>query len=72
MPSGDADGGPSRPQVSGASRTRPAVATPEIRFREDLGVAFARVADELHRQYLIGFAPLELDGKVHDIEVRVT
>lgn len=44
----------------------------EIRFGEDLGAAFARVADELHSQYLIGFAPPTRDGKVHDIDVRVT
>jgi len=44
----------------------------EIRFGQDLGAAFARVADELHGQYLIGFAPPERDGKRHDIEVRVT
>ncbi len=28
----------------------------EIRFGQDLGAAFAQVADELHSQYLIGFA----------------
>jgi Ca-activated chloride channel family protein len=44
----------------------------EIRFGQDLGAAFARVADELHGQYLIGFAPPKRDGKVHDIEVRVS
>ena len=44
----------------------------EIRFGQDLGAAFARVADELHSQYLIGFAPPERDGKVHDIDVRVS
>ena len=44
----------------------------EIRPSEDLGVAFARVADELHSQYLVGFAPPKRDGKVHDIEVRIT
>jgi len=44
----------------------------EIRPADDLGAAFARVADELHRQYLIGFAPPKRDGKVHDLEVRVT
>jgi Ca-activated chloride channel family protein len=44
----------------------------EIRFGEDLGAAFARVADELHSQYLIGFEPAKRDGKVHDIDVRVT
>jgi len=44
----------------------------EIRVAHDLGAAFARVADELHSQYLIGFAPPKRDGKVHDIDVRVT
>ena len=44
----------------------------EIRFGQDLGAAFAQVADELHGQYLIGFAPPKRDGKVHDIDVRVT
>ena len=44
----------------------------EIRFGEDLGAAFARVTDELHRQYLLGFALPKRDGKVHDIEVRVS
>jgi Ca-activated chloride channel family protein len=44
----------------------------EIRYGEDLGAAFARVADELHSQYLIGFAPPKRDGKVHDVEVRVS
>jgi Ca-activated chloride channel family protein len=44
----------------------------EIRFGQDLGAAFARVADELHSQYLIGFAPPKRDGKVHDIDLRVS
>ena len=43
----------------------------EIRFGEDLGAAFAQVADELHSQYLLGFLPARRDGKVHDIEVKV-
>ena len=43
----------------------------EIRFGQDLGAAFAAVADELHSQYLLGFAPPKRDGKAHDIEVRV-
>ena len=42
----------------------------EIRFGQDLGAAFAAVADELHSQYLLGFTPPKRDGKVHDIEVR--
>ena len=44
----------------------------EIRPRDDLGAAFARVADELHSQYVLGFAPPERDGKSHKIEVRVS
>jgi len=44
----------------------------EIRFGQDLGAAFTRVADELHGQYLLGFAPPKRDGKVHDLDVRVT
>ena len=44
----------------------------EIRPSDDLAEAFARVADELHGQYLLGFAPPKRDGKVHDVEVRVT
>jgi Ca-activated chloride channel family protein len=43
----------------------------EIRFGQDLGAAFEKVADELHGQYLIGFAPPKRDGKVHDLSVRV-
>jgi len=44
----------------------------EIRYGEDLGAAFAKVADELHSQYLLGYAPPKRDGKVHDIDVRVS
>lgn len=43
----------------------------EIRPSDDLAEAFARVADELHGQYLIGFAPPKRDGKVHHLDVRV-
>ena len=38
---------------------------------EALGETFARVADELHRQYLLGFTPVNLDGKLHTLEVRM-
>ena len=44
----------------------------EIRFGDDLGAAFAQVADELHQQYLLGYAPPRRDGKVHDIDVRLS
>ena len=43
----------------------------EIRPGDDLAEAFTRVAEELHGQYLIGFAPPQRDGKVHEIGVRV-
>ncbi len=43
----------------------------EIRSTDNLGETFARVADELHRQYLLGFVPQKLDGKMHDLEVRL-
>jgi VWFA-related protein len=38
---------------------------------DNLQTTFARVADELRRQYLIGFAPVALDGKEHTLEVRL-
>ena len=43
----------------------------EVSKRDDLAVAFARVADELHSQYLLGYVPPKSDGKVHKIEVRL-
>ena len=43
----------------------------ELRRAEDLAATFARVADELHRQYLIGFEPPNLDGKMHKLEIKV-
>ncbi len=42
-----------------------------IRSATNLGETFARVADELHQQYLLGFVPAKLDGKVHRLEVTV-
>jgi len=43
----------------------------EIGPRDDLAAAFARVADELHSQYLLGFAPPARDGKSHGVEVKL-
>lgn len=37
----------------------------------ELAPTFTRVAQELRSQYLIGFAPAALDGKVHKLEVKV-
>jgi Ca-activated chloride channel homolog len=44
----------------------------EIRLGQDLGAAFAGVADELHTQYLLAFTPPKRDGKVHEVSVRIT
>jgi VWFA-related protein len=38
---------------------------------ENLAAAFTEIADELHRQYLLGFAAAAADGKAHEIDVRV-
>jgi VWFA-related protein len=38
----------------------------------DLKATFARVADELHHQYVLGFAPAKLDSKEHKIEVKLS
>ena len=38
---------------------------------QNLGSLFARIADELHRQYWLGFVPAKLDGDVHKLEVKV-
>jgi VWFA-related protein len=43
----------------------------ELKSGDDLGTAFERVAEELHNQYLLGFSIAALDGKVHQLEVKV-
>jgi Ca-activated chloride channel family protein len=43
----------------------------ELRSTDELTSTFSRVADELHRQYVLGFTPANLDGKVHKLEVVV-
>lgn len=43
----------------------------ELRATADLNSTFTRVANELHSQYLLGFSPTNLDGKLHKLEVRV-
>ena len=39
--------------------------------RTDLAALFARIADELRSQYVLGVTPLVLDGKVHTLQVQV-
>jgi VWFA-related protein len=38
--------------------------------RASVATAMAEVADELHHQYLLGFTPTAMDGKVHKIEIK--
>jgi Ca-activated chloride channel family protein len=44
----------------------------QLKDDADLQDTFARVIDELRHQYLIGFEPAALDGKVHRLDVRTT
>jgi VWFA-related protein len=44
----------------------------ELMSPRDLAGAFARVADELHHQYALGFTPEKLDGKMHDITLHLS
>ncbi len=44
----------------------------ELTSTNDMSATFAKVADELHHQYALGFTPDKLDGKMHAIEVRVS
>ncbi|HET9468289.1 MAG TPA: VWA domain-containing protein [Vicinamibacterales bacterium] len=43
----------------------------DLKKDADLGASFTRVAQELRSQYLLGFSPASLDGKVHKLDVRV-
>jgi Ca-activated chloride channel family protein len=43
----------------------------ELDETADLAPTFTRVAQELHSQYVLGFAPTNLDGKVHKLLVRI-
>jgi Ca-activated chloride channel family protein len=42
-----------------------------LKRTDELGTTFTRVAQELHSQYVLGFTPQVLDGKVHKLELRV-
>jgi len=43
----------------------------ELRPEADVSSAMRRIADELHQQYVIGFAPAELDGRIHRVNLKV-
>jgi hypothetical protein len=42
----------------------------ELETNADLATTFARVVEELHHQYTIGFVPRALDGKAHRVSLR--
>src|SRR5687767_9578149 len=42
----------------------------ELDDTSDLAPTFTRVAQELHSQYVLGFTPTVLDGKVHRITIK--
>jgi VWFA-related protein len=43
----------------------------ELTSAANLSATFSRVADELHRQYSLGFTPASFDGKTHRLEVKI-
>jgi Ca-activated chloride channel family protein len=43
----------------------------ELTKAAELAPTFTRVAQELHSQYVLGFAPAQLDGRVHRLAVRL-
>ena len=67
-----------RPQMEGPDDGLPKIAAAtgggyfELASARELAFTFARVADELHHQYALGFTPEKLDGKMHDITLKVS
>jgi Ca-activated chloride channel family protein len=41
-----------------------------LKATADLNTTFTRIAQELHSQYVLGFSPTALDGKVHKLTVN--
>ena len=70
--------GADRPQLEQPDEGLPKLAAAtgggyfELTSARDLPSTFARVADELHHQYALGFTPEKLDGKMHDLTVRLS
>ena len=44
----------------------------ELTSPHDLAATFARVANELHHQYALGFTPEKLDGKMHELTLHLS
>lgn len=43
----------------------------DLREHDEINATFTQIARELRQGYVLGFAPQELDGKTHRIEVKV-
>ena len=43
----------------------------ELKNTADLAPTFTRVAQELHSQYVMGFSPTQLDGRVHKLTLKL-
>ena len=43
----------------------------ELKKSSELAPTFTKVAQELHSQYVIGFAPTQLDNRVHKLAVKM-
>jgi Ca-activated chloride channel family protein len=70
-------GGGRRPTPEKPDEGLPKIATAtgggyfELTSTADLSTTFARVANELHHQYVLGFTPPVLDGKMHKLDVHI-
>jgi len=42
-----------------------------LKKTDELGPTFTRVAQELHSQYVLGFTPQVLDGKIHKLDLKI-
>ena len=42
-----------------------------LKKTDELSTTFTRIAQELHSQYVLGFSPQTIDGKVHKLEIRL-
>jgi len=86
FPRGGRGGGPGgfggRARLGGSAPDKPDEGLPkiaaatgggyfELTTASDLAATFAKVADELHHQYALGFTPSVLDGKLHTLDLHV-
>ena len=75
---GGRGGGGSGPQLEKPDEGLPKIAAAtgggyfELTSPRNLLATFERVADELHHQYALGFTPEKLDGKMHELTVRLS